>query len=714
MKIGQRLLLSLAGSSLLVLAGAGTALGFMVNSAIRGIIYSNLENTLNATYSVVDASSESSIRSSLRTLSEKGLAVCQLYYAKAAAGEMTDRQAWNAARAIILDPGFGKVGETGYLAGVSSKGILAMHPKTEGADASGYAFMQKAMEMKNGYLEYNWKNANETEEREKAGYLSYFEPWDLMIWASSYKSEFSAMLDPKDLRAALLSIKVGDTGYPYVLDSFGKFLVHPFNEGTFARGLTDADGNRIFKDMIDDPAGEGYMTYRWQNPGEPKPRLKFQMYRKNPSLGWIVAISGYEDEFNGIVIKVTATLAVAGLAILATLFLIVLLVSAGIGRSAAAIRAAMSELESGNLTIAVKGRGNDEFTLIANSVSAMASRLGGTVGQIKDATEKSRNVSTELVAHSTEISATVNQMAASMESMKGGIGRVSAELGESDRNIDGMRANVSDVVALIDRQGASVSDSSSAINQLLANIASIERMTTAKKDVTDRLTARARAGEESMGQTVRAIEDIAKDTDTIQDLIKIINGVAAKTNLLAMNAAIEAAHAGDAGRGFSVVADEIRALAETAAANAKNIRVSLGNITGKIQGARDLTGETNSILAEVIGGVGDVSLGMGETLSGLQEMSAGSRQITDALAVLNDLTSRVTASGGDMSARIETVYAALGHVSEMMQAYLQNVGEVSSGASEISSSMVSLAALSAQNQESIRLLDDAVSFFRVE
>ncbi len=712
MKIGQRLMLSLAGTSILVLGGAGIVLNRLVGDAINGIISSNLESTLNAAYSVVEAASDSSIRSALRAQAEKGLAICQSFHDKALAGEMTDRQAWNAARAILLDPSFGKVGETGYLAGVSTEGILVMHPKTEGADASGYDFMQRAMEMKNGYLEYEWKNAGESEAREKAGYLAYFEPWDLMVWASSYKSEFSAMLDPKDLRDALLSIRIGKSGYPYVIDSFGKFLVHPFEEGRFTRGLTDADGNHIFAQMIDNPAGEGYMTYRWQNPGEKAPRLKFQMYRKNPSLGWIIAISGYDDEFHGILKFTAFTFVAAGIVILGAITLIVFLVSLAIARSAEAIRAAMSELETGNLAVSLKVRGNDEFALIAKSCVAMADRLGGTVGQIKDATDRSRNVSTELVAHSTEISATVNEMAASMENMKAGIGKVSAELGESDRNIDGLRGNVSSVVSLIDRQGASVSDSSSAINELLANIASIERMTTSKKDVTDRLSARARAGEESMGQTVGAIEDIAKDTDTIHGLIKIINDVAAKTNLLAMNAAIEAAHAGDAGRGFSVVADEIRALAETAAANAKNISASLRNITGKIQGARSQTGETSAILAEVIGGIGDVSLGMGETLSGLQEMTAGSNQITEALVALNDLTSKVTESGGDMSARIEAVYAALRHVSEMMDAYLQNVGEVSAGATEISSSMVSLASLSGQNQDGIRILEDAVSYFR--
>ena len=192
----------------LVMIVLGTFTVIRMEREIRLLSARNLESITEVSALMVRTEVEVSVRNYLRSLAEKNRDIMELYYTKAQRGEITEAEAQKRVREIFLDPKYGKIGATGYLAGVTSRGILAIHPKSPGTDASGMEFMQKAMAMKNGYLEYQWKNVGETEERAKVGYLSYFEPWDIMVWASSYKEEFTDLLDLKSVAGSLESLQV--------------------------------------------------------------------------------------------------------------------------------------------------------------------------------------------------------------------------------------------------------------------------------------------------------------------------------------------------------------------------------------------------------------------------------------------------------------------------------------------------------------------------
>lgn len=712
MKIQNKLMLSLGLGTFLVLAISAFILSSILKHNISSSVEKELEHTMDSVSAIVSGVAESSIHNYLRGVAEKGRALCEMYQKKVEQGEMTQQEAWDAVREILLDPEYGRVGTTGYLAAVDTRGVLVMHPKSEGADASSYDFMKQAIQLKNGYLEYMWKNNGESTERAKAGYLAYFEPWDIMIWASSYKSEFTDMIRPEDIRNHLLSITIGDTGYPYVLDRTGTLVVHPSIEGKNLYNTTDADGKLFIQEMLKDSSGRGFMYYRWANPEDPAPRRKFQLYQRLDEYGWTVAISSYYEEYFGVMKKMTFLLLGALFICIIVLVIIIFLISYKMKVSIYKMLRMVEELAQGNLTCSTEIISKDELGMIAQSCNRMSEELDQSVIKIKKATDNSRDISSDLTSHSTEISATVNEMSASMDSMKTGIGNLNQELKNSDDSLERIRHNIQSVTKLIDTQGRSVGESSAAITQMVASIQSIEKMTQEKKLLTDNLSELARKGEVHMKDTVNSITEIETYTATILDLIQIINNVAAQTNLLAMNAAIEAAHAGDAGRGFSVVADEIRKLAETAGNNAKDISISLKNITEKIQSASDQSEKTNQTFKSIIVGVTDVSQGMGETLSGLQEMAAGSQQVTNSIENLNALTSEVRASGGEMSTGVEEIYTALKKVYETMDSYMGSIAEMASGSSEISDAMVSLAELSSKNVESIELLEEFISHFQ--
>jgi hypothetical protein len=157
----------------------------VVYKGIESQYRDQLEQTTSMINVMVRTYVDSSIRNYLIGRAESVRRMVAYQYQSFLDGKVSEAKAYANAKAMMLDPEYGKIGKTGYMAGVNGKGVLAIHPRTPGADASGYQFMKDATAMKNGYLEYRWKNPGEAEERDKAGGMSYFAPWDLIVWASS-------------------------------------------------------------------------------------------------------------------------------------------------------------------------------------------------------------------------------------------------------------------------------------------------------------------------------------------------------------------------------------------------------------------------------------------------------------------------------------------------------------------------------------------------
>jgi methyl-accepting chemotaxis protein len=712
MKIRSKLSAGIGALVLVVLVVMGGTLGLIIRRNLELQIISQLDSTMTSTASLVRAAADASIRNYLRGMAESGRRLCELEEARVQKGEISREEAWQNVRDQIVNPVYGKIGKTGYMAGVDTSGILAMHPVSEGADASKHAFMQDAMAMKNGYLEYQWKNVGEKIERAKAGYLAYFEPWDIMIWASFYKEEFLELIEINTVREDLLSIIIGETGYPYVLDPKGTLIVHPVLEGRNLFNTNDADGMPFIRMMLEDEDGEGLMYYRWRNSEDEPVRQKFQRYQRLDEFGWTVAISSYTDEFYGVLNTIIATLVIGILLSLVLIVAFILIITNRMTLSLEKVRVTLEGLSTGDLTITSDVTTKDETGLMASSCNRMSAGLNESVAKIKQATDSSRVLSDELANHTTEISATAHQMSSNMDSVKKGMDTLNNELKGAEASLDGIKGNITTVTELIETQGTQSAESSAAITQLLASIANIEKNTAEKKNVTDRLSNMAAHGEELMQETIGSINEIETYTDTILELIGIINNVASQTNLLAMNAAIEAAHAGEAGKGFSVVADEIRKLAETSASNAHDVSITLQNITEKILKASQQGEETNTAFRTIAEGVNDVSHSMTETLNGLMEMSSGSKQISQAVNELASLAKNAESAGGEMTASVRSVVDSLERVYGMVNNYIGSVAETAEGSHEISQAMVELTELSTRNKEAVRLLEEAVSRFK--
>jgi methyl-accepting chemotaxis protein len=368
----------------------------------------------------------------------------------------------------------------------------------------------------------------------------------------------------------------------------------------------------------------------------------------------------------------------------------------------------------GNLATMIAVKGDDEVARLSANFNKFIGKLRTIVISLKSVALESRRLGQELAQDTQALSASASRISGSMGSMSERTVLLNDEILHSSGQLDRIIAFIEKVVEMIQDQASAVNESSAAVEQMIANVGNIERSTEGKLKLSTGLQSLAKRLEASAAQNVRDMEETAASTAGISEMIKVINQVASQTNLLAMNAAIEAAHAGDYGRGFSVVADEIRKLAEQTAANAKRISASLSEIVKRIGKTVFVTRESSEAIDQVISGITEVAGGMGETMSGLKEISVGNSQITASLAELNRMTAEVRNSGAEMREGARQIQESFRRITATVEENRAGIGGIAEGVQSISESLASLASLSDRNATNMGTLDAEISKFKTE
>lgn len=206
-------------------------------------------------------------------------------------------------------------------------------------------------------------------------------------------------------------------------------------------------------------------------------------------------------------------------------------------------------------------------------------------------------------------------------------------------------------------QLSAVEQSSSAIEEMVSSIRSINGVLAKRRDMLRDLDSSGNQSLDAMNRTIRSVEGVFEGVDKIQAVNKTIDAVAASTNLLAMNAAIEAAHAGDAGRGFAVVASEIRKLAEETAKNAHIIAQDLSLITGNIGTTQGQTQETSDKLKGIVGQLSQITQSFAELSATMGEMTTGTEQIQQALSDIMQGSRVVDGSSGELKEIVQRMHS---------------------------------------------------------
>ncbi|GMO53370.1 MAG: hypothetical protein Pg6C_19740 [Treponemataceae bacterium] len=367
----------------------------------------------------------------------------------------------------------------------------------------------------------------------------------------------------------------------------------------------------------------------------------------------------------------------------------------------------------GDLTKRLDASGGDELGTMARYFNATLEKIKGLIQTIKEESLNLSGIGNDLSAHMTRTGSDINEIANHIQAIKDRVINQSVSVTQTNATMEQITENIEKLNVSIDKQSESVAQSSSAIEEMLANIQSVTDTLIKNADNVTSLTDAAEAGRLGLAEVAADIQGIAKESEGLLEINAVMQNIASQTNLLSMNAAIEAAHGGEAGKGFAVVADEIRKLAENSSAQSKiiakvlkKIHASIGKIsqsTDRVLGKFRAIDENVRIVAEQEENI----------RSAMEEQGQGSKQILEAIGNLNELSETVKTGAQEMREGSKEVIRESRNLEAATGEITAGMDEMSRGADHINGSAAAVRDITVRNKESIGALAAAVSKFKV-
>jgi methyl-accepting chemotaxis protein len=429
---------------------------------------------------------------------------------------------------------------------------------------------------------------------------------------------------------------------------------------------------------------------------------------------WAMMMATSKDTILAGVNQMTITTIIVALILFAITVVVVLFVASSITKPLIMVSSMMKEIGSGDLTRHIAINSKDEIGEMSHFINMMVDNLKNLILVIKHRSNTLFNIGHELSANMTQTTVVINEIATNIQGIKGQVINQSASVIQTNASMENITVNIDKLNSHVENQTTSVAQSSAAIEEMLANIQSVTATLMKNAQNVKELAEASEVGRNSILEVVTDIQEIARESEGLLEINTVMQNIASQTNLLSMNAAIEAAHAGEAGKGFAVVADEIRKLAENSSDQSKTISAVLKKIHESIDKITQSTDAVKNKFEAIDNSVRTVADQEEHIRNAMEEQSEGSKQVLEAVARMNEITQQVKGGSVEMLEGSKEVIEEGKNLETVTQEITNGMNEMSTGADQINVVVNRVNEISGTNKENIDILVNEVSKFKVE
>jgi len=506
-----------------------------------------------------------------------------------------------------------------------------------------------------------------------------------------------------DLTSFIGSVKVGKTGYCMLVQDDGMILADAAHSAFISKNLSDVDA--AFAKITQKKEGSVFITLD----GKQRKAYIFPL----PELRWRLIVIVEQREILSLFYALVRIMILIGLLMFVIYFTLAFIAARALKRYFARLESMFEKIAAGDLTDRVTVKRNNEIGRLMTHLNMATEHTHTMLTVLKEESDKMTAIGSDLSSNMEETAAAVKQISSNATTVKEKALMQAAGVTETAAAGEQIQGKLNLLVEGITRQSENITQSSALITRTAENMLRINKILSQNDELIKTVYGQMKAGTDGARAANEFVKKIAERSEALLEASQVIQNIASQTNLLAMNAAIEAAHAGESGKGFAVVADEIRKLAEESNMQGKQIGAVIKESTEIIAQVSEAGIQAEKTFTDVYGLISSISEKEDSIVGLMREQEENGAQVLSAIETINKVTKDVSTASIEMLEGGKQIAEEMQKLAEITRETTDSMTEIASGAEQITDAVEEVVSITEQNKTSIDHLAQEVGKFKI-